>query len=161
MKIFPLIAVLFFGYSSITISQSHNQEIVIGIAGGTHHLSGAYVDWTLGEWMVESFDDQVFFEQGFLHLFNLYQQSTPSKIFNKRISSVDVFPNPTNGSFNLGINDHGFDEILLADLHGRIHNTWITKNDSYNVSSITPGMYLVITLKNGVMTHFAPLSIIH
>ena len=120
---------------------------VIGAAGGTHAQLPISLDWTVGEFFVESaFTEDRWYTQGFHQPFLSAKALFPS---HAREYDIKIFPNPTNELLNIFINTTA-EELLdmqLIDLTGKIiYKKAIaprTAEVKYNLKHIPEGMYIL------------------
>lgn len=119
--------------SILTCIDSYAQEIsqtmALTSAGDNYLLTGAVLDWTLGEWVVETHTQEPYLEQGFLHAFNLFPDITTSVASNSPRYSSKIWPNPASEYFRLKTGPEISDELLLIDAGGTFIRRWKTDEE--------------------------------
>jgi len=65
-------------------------------------------------------------------------------------SDFSVYPNPTNGELNISVSNHS--TVRLFDLTGKLINSSVTTNTSWNISDLDNGIYILSIENNGVIT---------
>lgn len=71
------------------------------------------------------------------------------------ISDINVFPNPTNGEVNVTMPENMNVDVQIFDAQGKLvaEQMNVTNNGKLNISSVTPGVYMVrLTAENAVQT---------
>ena len=72
------------------------------------------------------------------------------------VKGIEVFPNPTSGSFMLNLNDHIIDEVQVMDETGRIVKVFKTSSnngdESYSLSDLSAGIYRLICVSSDTRT---------
>jgi hypothetical protein len=71
------------------------------------------------------------------------------------ISDINVFPNPTNGEVNVTMPENMNLDVQIFDAQGKLvaEQMNVTNNGKLNISSVTPGVYMVrLTAENAVQT---------
>jgi hypothetical protein len=132
-------------------------------AGGSYQLTGAVIDWTVGEWIVETHTEEPYLEQGFLHAFNLFPDVPTSIASNASRHRSEIWPNPASEYFRLKTDPGISDELLLIDAGGTFIGRWKTDGQSrlFNVAGIPSGQYQVLILNNKQIIGYTHISIIH
>jgi len=65
-------------------------------------------------------------------------------------SDFSVYPNPTNGELNISVSNNS--TVRLFDLTGKLINSSVTTNTSWNISDLDNGIYILSIENNGVIT---------
>jgi hypothetical protein len=148
MKRIPLIAFLFISFFGTTLrAQSSVTPQVLASSG--RHLENVevHLDFTLGEFMVQTIGNDPKVTQGFhqpgLEMIN--QVVEPS--FEGKVS---VYPNPFQTELDIKINDQREFCINISDLKGTVMmRQKFSAETRLNLTTLEPGMYtILITLKD-------------
>lgn len=73
--------------------------------------------------------------------------STASELF----SEIEVYPNPASKSFKLRGVKNGVDQIYLTDLSGRTYRVKMLNGSDYDISNLSPGIYLITGENEGLI----------
>lgn len=71
------------------------------------------------------------------------------------ISGMNVFPNPTNGEVNVSLPENATVTVQIFDAQGKLvaEQANVSNNDKLNISSVTPGVYMVrLSAENAIQT---------
>ena len=114
---------------------------VIGSAGNYRKTGNVSLEWTMGEWMVETIGNPNHkITQGF-HQTNLTVVSTS----NPTLSGLSVYPNPFSASLKIDNRTEGSIRIHLMDLMGQCieSKTMPTGSHDLDFQTLPDGLYLL------------------
>jgi len=84
---------------------------------------------------------------------NLCSFSSVDEI-NQALVSIEIFPNPTHGAFEVNIQCDSDKELhyRLIDIYGRSYGQWMSNspNQHLDVTEVAPGLYFFIAEGEGV-----------
>ncbi len=135
------------------LAQSVSQDVIA--SAGEHFDNGSVqLSWTLGEVMIDTYDNgSNILTQGF-HQTNLVVTSIEENLADM---SLNMYPNPTSEFLNIDLRNNEEDiELQLFDMTGKlIHKDLITAHSSQFVLSmdqVVAGKYIVrMQTENGKM----------
>ena len=139
-----LVAIL----SSQLQAQSLAQN-VIGNAGNFAGTTSGSIHWTIGEVVVENYENEVQLAQGFHQLYYDYIITSNEKV--ELEYKLALFPNPTSGELNLEIEKAGIFEIKIANALGQVfYQSFIHSNYAkFDLSQYPTGLYFLTVFQNG------------
>ena len=99
-------------------------------SGGHYDLTGCSIDWTLGEWMVETHSSHPILEQGFLHAYDFNLMTTH-------------LANPNSNTFKINLGEMRKGSLYLINHQGHVIKRWDLEKDDqvYSVQNLPSGSY--------------------
>jgi len=145
-------------------SQAQSVErSVIGSAGGVVNASGSIVTWTVGETVIQTASGgSVILTQGYQQP----EQTTTSVKSMNTLNGLKVYPNPSNGVFQLEAQSAtiGNLSISVTDASGKLaYQSGISGNsltNSIDLSNLPGGIYLLKVADANQLTNTFKLTII-
>ena len=113
MKNISLIMLCCLAFS--TANAQHLSPSVIGSAGGSFSTANAIIDMTVGEVVIETFNNNTILSQGF-HQGIIKVETVVTEI----TETVKVYPNPTTSILTIELESTGNAELILVDVNGKI-----------------------------------------
>ena len=98
-----------------TANAQHLSPSVIGGAGGSFSTANAIIDMTVGEVVIETFNNNTILSQGF-HQGIIKVETVVTEI----TETVKVYPNPTTSILTIELESTGNAELILVDVNGKI-----------------------------------------
>jgi hypothetical protein len=98
-----------------TANAQHLSPTVIGSAGASFSTSTASMDMTVGEVVIETFNNNTILTQGF-HQGIIKVETIVTEI----VENVKVYPNPTTSIITVELEKNGNAELILIDVNGKI-----------------------------------------
>ena len=150
MKYILLVTIILF--SSFSYSQNLSPEL-ISTAGNTHSNNVAVIDYSIGEIVVETFQDNAILTQGF------HQDDIRITSINDYAKNdlINVYPNPTSSFLNIDFPKKINSRIQLMDINGKLIREDFIENkqtQSFDVSSLAQGSYFLnILIDNNTSTY--------
>ena len=143
-----LLTGLYIGVVTPVCSQSLAQNVV-GNAGVFHSTGLGNLHWTIGEVVIERFENEIELAQGFHQLYyDFIITSDESHEVNNRLS---VFPNPTSGELRLEMEWDGLAVIKLTNAQGALcqQSNIYSKTTNLDLLKYPGGMYFLTIFKDG------------
>ena len=112
-------------------------------SGGHYDLTGCSIDWTLGEWMVETHSSHPILEQGFLHAYDFNLMTTHLANPKIQVSEMHAWPNPTSNTFKINLGEMRKGHLYLINQQGHVIKRWDLEKDDqvYSVEHLPSGSY--------------------
>ena len=151
MKLLLLLALIY--ASACTLSAQHLERTVIVSAGGyqSHPMEGN-LHWTVGEIVVETFQNGQVLSQGFQqgYTINIISAIGDETFYNETVN-LKVFPNPTSGWIQVETELPGTLEIDLTDLLGRhlFTHTIAPTDGIIDLQPLPSGSYILRIMQKG------------
>ena len=137
-----LINCLYLGLAANALNAQNLGPAVVATAGETFSTNSLYVEWTVGELMIESFSGSLTLTQGF-HQSDLQVTSIGDR--GKELGEVKVYPNPTQGSLIIQRENGGELSVAVLDLRGGLlfQRNLPSSQSQLDLSHLPSGIYLV------------------
>ena len=140
-----LVFSLFF-LATTLLNAQHLSPQVIGSAGGSYANSSITMDMTVGEVVIETFNNNTILTQGF-HQGNLKVETVVTDIK----ETVKVYPNPTTAYLTIELEKSSNIELILIDVNGKIvlQDKMINQQEKQlNLGKLAEGNYFLQLIKD-------------
>ncbi len=147
----------------ISYAQNNGDSRTVSSSGGNYLLTSAMIDWTLGEWVTETYTGDPYLEQGILHAYNMHVITTSARMPVYKMKKVEIWPNPASKYFYLGMDYQEADKLLLINSGGLVMTSWNIEGSGglFNIEEIPSGTYYIVIRNQGVSLAHTMISIIH
>lgn len=147
----------------ISYAQNSGDTRTISSSGGNYQLTSATIDWTLGEWVTETYTGDPYLEQGILHAYNIHVITTSERSSVYKVKKVNIWPNPASKYFYLGMNYDEADELILINGGGLVMTRWNVADSGglFDIEEIPSGTYYIVLLNHGVSVGHRIISIVN
>tara|TARA_B100000963_G_scaffold75518_1_gene63669 strand:- start:466 stop:933 length:468 start_codon:yes stop_codon:yes gene_type:complete len=143
MKTLLFFLQLFYFFS--VYAQTNNHELV-STSGSTFKNNNYVIDYSIGEVMIESFNEKIIMTQGF-HQNTIIIFNNIDEIYPK----IKVYPNPTKSFFTLELNQRLSVNSVLTDKNGKvIFKNYISDDikKTFDITMLTQGIYFFTVTDN-------------
>ena len=147
-----ILSLMIFLTSGFCYSQNLSPEL-ISTSGNTHSNNIAVIDYSIGEIVVETFQDNAILTQGF------HQDDIRITSINDYAKNdlINVYPNPTSRFLNIDFPKKINSRIQLLDINGKLIREDFIENkqtQSFDVSSLAQGSYFLnVLIDNNTSTY--------
>ena len=156
-----LITMLYLCLYGTLHAQIMDKEVITS-NGGSYTINNIHFDWTLGEFMTETYEHSLTLEQGFLHQSNENSITTSNKEDNRIHKNSLIFPNPASHSFRVQ-SVKKYDKVALLMPNGSPLQEWSKSSDNsiIQIQDIPSGVYLVVLKNQNEIIDQSPIIITH
>ena len=147
-----ILSLMIFYTGGFCYSQNLTPKL-ISTSGNTHSNNIAVIDYSIGEIVVETFQDNAILTQGF------HQDDIRITSINDYAEKdqINVYPNPTSSFLNIDFPKKINSRIQLIDINGKLIRDDFIENKQtqlFDVSSLAQGSYFLnILIDNNTSTY--------
>jgi len=132
-------------------AQTKISHQVIASSGDQMQSASMHLDFTMGEFMIESLGS----DPKVTHGFQQPQLSMMVRVVDPLFAGkIKVYPNPVHDVLNVAIEEEGAFHLVIIDMYGKeiLSNEFSTLKQM-NIKHLTPGSYALVIAKNGLTVY--------